>query len=80
VIVRDGGVSFFLAGDSTYTQQSLLEKAVDGVSPSKVEALKTIQAILGYARKYPTVYLPCHDPESVVRLAKVSIVQVDHGG
>ncbi len=68
VIVVDEGVSYFLAGDTTYTQQALLEQEVDGVSPNKAEALRTLGKILGYARSKPTVYLPSHDPESMKRL------------
>ncbi len=68
VIVDDGDVSFFLAGDATYTQRSLVERKVDGVSPSESVALQTLQTISWYAEQRPTVYLPTHDPESASRL------------
>jgi N-acyl homoserine lactone hydrolase len=78
VIVQADGVSYFLAGDSTYTQQLLVQQRVDGVSPSKAQSMNTLKTILGYARENRTVYLPCHDPESVERLKKVSTVEVEN--
>jgi len=68
VIVADGDVSYFLAGDTTYTQQALLEQQVDGVSPNKAEAIRTLATILAFAKSRPMVYLPSHDPESMERL------------
>ncbi len=62
VIVVDGDVNYFLAGDTTYTQQSLVEERVDGVSPSEAVSLQTMQTVVRYARRQPTVYLPTHDP------------------
>jgi N-acyl homoserine lactone hydrolase len=69
VLVVNGDVNYFLAGDTTYTQQSLVEEQVDGVSPSEVVSLQTMQQIIRYARSYPMIYLPAHDPESGNRLA-----------
>jgi glyoxylase-like metal-dependent hydrolase (beta-lactamase superfamily II) len=69
VVVVDGDVSYFLAGDATYTQQALVDGLVDGVSPSEAVSLRTMRTIVRYARNQPTVYLPAHDPESGDRLA-----------
>ena len=69
VVVEDGDVNYFLAGDATYTQQSLIDEQVDGVSPSEAVSLETMQKIVRYARSQPMVYLPAHDPESGNRLA-----------
>ena len=74
MIVVDGDVSYFLAGDTTYTQQSLVEERVDGVSPSEAVSLRTMQTIVRLAQERPTVYLPTHDPESGDRLANVMTV------
>jgi glyoxylase-like metal-dependent hydrolase (beta-lactamase superfamily II) len=74
VIVVDRGVSYFLAGDTTYTQQALLNQQVDGVSPNPATALRTLATILAYAKSSPTVYLPSHDPESVKRLDSAAAV------
>jgi glyoxylase-like metal-dependent hydrolase (beta-lactamase superfamily II) len=77
VIVVDGGVCHFLAGDTTYTQQALIEGKVDGVSPSEEVSLRTMQTIMRLAQEQPTVYLPSHDPESGDRLARGATVRVN---
>jgi glyoxylase-like metal-dependent hydrolase (beta-lactamase superfamily II) len=79
VIVVDDDVSYFLAGDATYTQRALLEQKVDGVSPSKAEALRTLERILAYARSRPTVYLPSHDPQSIERLDFSTMIESPDG-
>lgn len=76
VIAVTGDVSYFLAGDATYTQQALVEGQVDGVSPSEAVSLRTMQTIVRLAQEQPTVYLPTHDPESADRLANASTVRV----
>ena len=76
VVVVDDDVNYFLAGDTTYTQQSLVDLQVDGVSPSEAVSLQTMQRIVRYARSQPTVYLPTHDPESEDRLANAITVRV----
>ncbi len=68
VIVQQDGLAYFLAGDTSYTQQGLLESWVDGVSPSKQTALDTLRRIREFAKHTPTVYLPAHDPEAKARL------------
>ncbi|MEJ2483409.1 MAG: N-acyl homoserine lactonase family protein [Gemmatimonadota bacterium] len=75
VIVRTDGASYFLAGDTTYTQQLLLEQKADGVSPRPGIALKTISTILEHARMTPTLYLPSHDPECVRRMESREFLQ-----
>ncbi len=77
VLVVDGGTSYFLAGDATYTQQALLEHQVDGVSSSKADAQRTFEKILEYAKAHPTVYLPTHDPESLQRLNSCASIPCD---
>ncbi len=69
VIVRDGEHTLFLAGDTSYTEQTLLDNAVDGVSPDEDLARTTLRQIRLYARDVPTVYLPSHDPGGMARLA-----------
>ena len=76
VVVLDDDVSYFLAGDATYTQRALIDEQVDGVSPVEAVSLQTMRRILEYARNRPTVYLPTHDPESGVRLANAIPVRI----
>ena len=77
VIVVDGDVSYFLAGDTSYTQNALIEQKVDGVSPDEATALLTLQRILRYARERLTVNVPSYDPESGARPAKTVTIPVD---
>ena len=68
VVVRDGDLDYFLAGDTSYTQEFLLAEIPDGVSPRPSVTLETMGRILAHAAAHPTIYLPSHDPESVARL------------
>ena len=76
VIVKSGALSYFLAGDASYTQTLLLDREPDGVSPNRSIAIETIDAILRYAQAEPTVYLPSHDPQSVQRLEQKRRLEV----
>ncbi len=68
VIVEDGGLSFFLAGDTSYTQELMRHQAIDGVTRDWRAARSTLARTLQYVENVPTVYLPSHDPESARRL------------
>ena len=75
VMMQEGDVSIFLAGDTSYTEDTLLAQAVDGVAPDENAARTTLASILRYSQHTPTVYLPSHDPESAARLRKRQIVK-----
>lgn len=78
VIVEDGDLSYFLAGDTSYTEQLMRDQVVDGVTFDNQVAQETLARILAYTQETPTVYLPSHDPESAQRLAlqqPVSVVE-----
>ena len=68
VVVQDGDHAVFLAGDSSYTQDALLHRMVDGVGPDEAAERLTHERILTYAAQTPTVYLPAHDPDTTARL------------
>ena len=72
--VFDGGVAYFLAGDTSYTEQLMLAGKVDGVSADDDVAGRTLTAIRDFASDQPTVYLPTHDPESAIRLARRRVI------
>jgi N-acyl homoserine lactone hydrolase len=74
-VVVCGTPSFFLAGDTSYTERLLLEGKVDGVSPDLAIARRTLSQISAFAEEQPLVYLPSHDPESAVRLQRKSVLQ-----
>jgi N-acyl homoserine lactone hydrolase len=73
VVVR-GTPSFFLAGDTSYTQHLLLAGKVDGVSPDIAVSLQTMSNIVALSKQQPLVYLPSHDPQSAERLAQQSVL------
>ncbi len=73
VVVR-GSTSYFLAGDTSYTQQLLIDGKVDGVSPDERVTRETARKILAFAKERPLVYLPSHDPEGAERLRTKSVL------
>ena len=74
VIVKREGVSYFLAGDTSYSEALLVERTPDGVSPRAKTAVGTLETILSYAAQNPTVYLPSHDPGVPERLRNRQLV------
>jgi glyoxylase-like metal-dependent hydrolase (beta-lactamase superfamily II) len=76
VVVQEDDHAIFLAGDTSYTQELLLEQSPDGVGPDEAQELDTHLRILQFAQSTPTVYLPTHDPESAQRLAERRVIPV----
>jgi N-acyl homoserine lactone hydrolase len=68
VIVHEADQDVFLAGDTSYTQQLLMDGVVDGVAPEPTVAALTLRRIREYMTKRCTIYLPSHDPYSPKRL------------
>jgi glyoxylase-like metal-dependent hydrolase (beta-lactamase superfamily II) len=68
VIVMQPEVNLFLAGDVSYTQQLMLDQAVDGVAPKEQLARESLRRIARFVEEQPTIFLPSHDPETVQRL------------
>jgi glyoxylase-like metal-dependent hydrolase (beta-lactamase superfamily II) len=79
VLVEDQGITYFLAGDTSYTQRLMLAGQVDGVSVDETVARATLGAIRHLAMNRPTVYLPTHDPESAARLSNRTLANVSEG-
>jgi N-acyl homoserine lactone hydrolase len=69
VVVDEGDQVLFLAGDTSYTEQLLVDDALDGVAPDPAAARQSMARIRELATERPTVYLPAHDPEAAERLA-----------
>jgi N-acyl homoserine lactone hydrolase len=76
VVVADGDHSIFLAGDSSYTEDAMLRRAVDGVGSDEDAQRLTHDRIRAFAAARPTVYLPAHDPDTAARLAERRTVAV----
>src|SRR5919202_689963 len=69
VIVKEADKHVFIAGDTSYTEQLMIEQAIDGISPNEADALQTLERIRQFVQDVPTVYVPTHDLESAERLA-----------
>jgi N-acyl homoserine lactone hydrolase len=76
-VIVEEDVHYFLAGDTSYSEQNLLDKVADGVSPDPNQAINTMQTILDFAKGRPTVYLPSHDPNSELRLKNKTILSIN---
>ncbi|MCO6477416.1 MAG: N-acyl homoserine lactonase family protein [Phaeodactylibacter sp.] len=74
VIVEMEGVYYFLAGDTSYTEENLLKLQPDGVGNS--QSTGTLKTILSFAEANPTVYLPSHDPRAPARMENKAVVPV----
>jgi glyoxylase-like metal-dependent hydrolase (beta-lactamase superfamily II) len=69
VAVDLGEQLVILAGDTSYTEQLMLDEAADGVTTDPATATATLSAIRALTEQRACVYLPTHDPESESRLA-----------
>jgi N-acyl homoserine lactone hydrolase len=69
VLVTTPEVTYFLAGDASYTQELMLQEQIDGVSTDRQTARRTLERVHTFFRTTPTVYLPSHDPHTPDRLA-----------
>ena len=69
VLVTGEEHDVLLLGDAAYTQQQLLDRHPDAVSPKASVARRTMDTVLRHCAERPTVVLPSHDPESQARLA-----------
>ena len=74
VAVRTEGRVVLLAGDTSYSQQLMVDDAVDGVTQDPATLRRTLGLIRALAASEPTVYLPSHDPDSAARLAALEPV------
>jgi len=76
VIATIDDVHYFLAGDTSYSEENLLQKIADGVSPNPDQAIDTMRNILSFASQHPTIYLPSHDTRSGMRLKNKTLLSV----
>lgn len=74
VVVRAEDVTYFLAGDATYSEANLLSEKTDGVTNDPATALATLKAIKLFGEQEPTVLLPAHDPQAPFRLAQKQVL------
>jgi N-acyl homoserine lactone hydrolase len=67
--LRDDSVTYFFAGDATYSEENLRAERTDGVTNDPQTALATLRAIKEFAAGERTIILPAHDPGVPTRLA-----------
>jgi glyoxylase-like metal-dependent hydrolase (beta-lactamase superfamily II) len=70
IVVEDGERAVVIAGDASYSEASLVEGRLDGLSPNEGTALATLARLREFAAARPTIFLPAHDPQSAGRLAR----------
>ena len=68
VVLEEDDRSILFAGDTSYTEQLMIEGETDGVSPDLGAARMSLRWIQDFASQRPVVYLPSHDPGSAQRL------------
>jgi N-acyl homoserine lactone hydrolase len=68
VVVTTPELTYFLAGDASYTQELMLKEQIDGVTADYPTARRTLEQVHAFCRATPTVYLPSHDPDTPDRL------------
>jgi N-acyl homoserine lactone hydrolase len=73
VVVRGDDVTYFLAGDATYSEANLRAEKADGVTNDPQRSIATLRAIKAFASREPTVILPAHDPDGPARLMSRAI-------
>lgn len=76
VVLQDSELTYFFAGDASYTQQLMLGQQIDGVALNARAAQQTLQRIRQFVQETSTVYLPTHDPASRERLINKSVLTV----
>ena len=74
VVVKMDDVYYFLAGDASYTEENMRKGIPDGVGTS--DSTQTLRKIRMFAKNFPTVYLPSHDPEVDRRMDNRIIVPI----
>jgi len=72
VIVEIDGLHYFLAGDTSYTQENMLKAIPDGIGTK--ESTKTLKNIVSFSKSNPTIYLPSHDPLVPQRMKNKEII------
>ena len=76
VVFEDEETTYFFAGDVSYTDQTMLDQIIDGVTLDFKAAQKSLACTRAFVEATPTIYLPSHDPGSARRLAAHEVTSV----
>jgi N-acyl homoserine lactone hydrolase len=68
VVLSDGGLTYFFAGDASYDLRSLLNGIIDAPAMNSDVTLETRKRIIKFARTTPLIYMSTHDPDNETRL------------
>jgi glyoxylase-like metal-dependent hydrolase (beta-lactamase superfamily II) len=74
VLFKTDREHILIAGDTSYSQQQLLDGTFAGSNIDYVKSRSTYTTIKSYAAKYPTIYLPSHDHDSGLRLQNKEVL------
>jgi len=72
VVVEIDGLHYFLAGDTSYTQENLINLLPDGIGTD--ESTNTLKNIVSFSKINPTIYLPSHDPLVPQRMTNLETI------
>ncbi|MEM6345747.1 MAG: N-acyl homoserine lactonase family protein [Bacteroidota bacterium] len=73
VLLKAKDQYFLFAGDATYDQQQLAKHELAGGHVDFRAAATSMEKIKRFAKQYPLVYLPAHDPSAGERLVSTTI-------
>ena len=77
VVVKSENMLYFLAGDTTYSEELLIKNIPDGVSPKPSKTLDTMEKIRNLATMEPMIYLPTHDEKSEERIKDKKVLNMN---
>jgi glyoxylase-like metal-dependent hydrolase (beta-lactamase superfamily II) len=70
VAIFDDTTMFLIAGGVSYTEANFEALLADGVAEDEAVARSTLLRLHALAAKQPIVFLPTHDPQTPLRLAR----------
>jgi N-acyl homoserine lactone hydrolase len=76
VAVHACGVWVLLAGDASFDAEQVATGTAAGICADPAAARRTLGVIRGQLERFPTVYLPAHDPDAARRLAAAETTRV----
>lgn len=76
VVLRDGDLHYFFAGDASFDEGQLLNVDTAGIAADPAGSRETLGRIQTFCRTFETVYLPSHDPAARERLLANEITRL----
>ena len=76
VILELDGLTIFFAGDTSFSEEQMLDTSTIGFNLDTRATKATLETIRTLISERPTVYLPSHDPESEDRLRERKVTTV----